>query len=251
MTTIALAGKGGSGKTTISSFVIDYLLRRGKRPILAVDADPNSNLNEALGVSFDGTVASVVDEIMEKKEELPAGMTKDRLLEFHLQDALSESEGFDLLVMGRTEGPGCYCRANDLLRDFMEKLSENYQYVVMDNEAGMEHLSRKTTRDVDALLIVANPTPVSLRSAERINETAKKLKLRIKKAYLVINELGMNLPAGSTEVNLPLLGKIPYDEELLKTSLNSGCVFDSPENSIARKAVFEIMEKLSCFSNGI
>ncbi len=251
MATIALAGKGGSGKTTIASFVVDYLLRRGERPILAVDADPNSNLNEGLGVKFPRTVISVVDEIMEKKEELPAGMTKDRLLEFHLQDALTESEGFDLLVMGRTEGPGCYCRANDLLRNFMEKLKENYQYVVMDNEAGMEHLSRRTTRDVDILLIIANPTPVSLRSAERIHETAGKIKLNVKKSYLIINELPAtingplaNLPAGATKTILPLLGKVPYDEELLRNSINGGSVFDLPENSIARKAAFEIMEKL-------
>ena len=244
MTTIALAGKGGSGKTTIAGLIVSYLLNSGKEPILAVDADPNSNLNEILGVDFNRTVVSTVDEIMEKKEEIPAGMTKERLLEFHLQDALVESRGFDLLVMGRTEGPGCYCRANDLLRSFMEKLVENYQYVVMDNEAGMEHLSRRTTKDVDALLIIANPTPVSLRSAERIHKISGELKLDIKKTYLVINELGMNLPAGNTKLNLPLLGKIPYDEELLRVSMSGGSIFDLPEDSIARKAVFEIIAKL-------
>ena len=185
MTMIALAGKGGSGKTTIAGLIVSYLLNSGKEPILAVDADPNSNLNEMLGVDFNRTVVSTVDEIMEKKEEIPAGMTKERLLEFHFQDAIVESRGFDLLVMGKTGGPGCYCRANDLLRGFMEKLKENYQYVVTDNEAGMEHLSRRTTRDVDALLVIANPTPVSLRSAERIHRISGQLKLDIKKTYLV------------------------------------------------------------------
>ena len=224
--------------------IIDYLLQKGEKPILAVDADPNSTLNEVLGVSMDRTVVSTVDEIMEKKEQLPAGMTKERLLEFHLQDAITESKGFDLLAMGRTEGQGCYCRANDLLRGFMEKLQGNYRYVVMDNEAGMEHLSRRTTRDVDFLLIIANPTSVSLKSAERIHETAVKLKLNIKKTHLIINELGINPLAGSTETNLPLLGRIPYDEELLRISMSGGSVFDLSEDSTAKKAVFEIIENL-------
>jgi len=255
MITIALAGKGGSGKTTMAGLITDYLLRKGKKPVLAVDADPNSNLNEILGVKYDKTVISTVDDVMREKEKLPAGITKERYLEFHLQDAIIESAGFDLLVMGRTEGPGCYCRANDLLRSFMEKLRENYQYTVMDNEAGMEHLSRRTTRDVDVLLIVANPTVVSLRSAERIYEISHKLSLNIKKRYLVINETGINLPAGSTEIDLPpaegsasngwkLAGKVPYDEELLKASINGNSVFNLPQTSLAKKAVSEIMKNL-------
>ena len=276
MATIALAGKGGSGKTTIAGLVINYLLRTGKKPVLAVDADPNSNLNEVLGVGFDRTVVSTVDEIMEQKEKLPAGITKERLLEFHLQDAIIESKGFDLLVMGRTEGQGCYCRANDLLRSFMEKLSENYPYVVMDNEAGMEHLSRRTTRNVDILLVVANPTPVSFKAAQRIYETVQKLKLNVKRSYLVVNEIGDSLSnkgydssillppllkgVGGLkekaekidkergEVGIPsgleILGSIPYDEKLLDGSINGESVFDLPDTSIAKKSVEEMMKKL-------
>ncbi len=254
MATIALAGKGGSGKTTTAGLVINYLLKTGKKPVLAVDADPNSNLNEVLGVGFDRTVVSTVDEIMEQKEKLPAGITKERLLEFHLQDAIIESKGFDLLVMGRTEGQGCYCRANDLLRSFMEKLRENYPYVVMDNEAGMEHLSRRTTRDVDILLVVATTTPVSFRAAQRIYETVEKLKLNVKKSYLVVNEMG-GLKEKAEKVDkergeagmffgLEVLEHIPYDEELLKASINGRSIFDLPDTSIAKKSVEEMMEKL-------
>ena len=203
MFSIAVAGKGGTGKTTLSALIIRNFLESNKRPILAVDADPNSNLNEALGLEIDRTLVSIVDKIMEKKEDIPAGVTKERLLEYHLQDALIESKGFDLLVMGHTEGAGCYCSANNLLKDFMEKLRENYRYLVMDNEAGMEHLSRRTTRNVDTLLIVANPTLVSLKSAQRIYEMTQKLKLKIKKAYLVLIE---NQPDSKLEEEIDTAG---------------------------------------------
>ncbi len=244
MSTIALAGKGGSGKTTVASLIISYLLKKGKKPVLAVDADPNSNLDEVLGVKSDTTLVSTVDEIMEKKEEIPAGITKERLLEFHLQDALIESRGFDLLVMGRTEGPGCYCRANHLLKGFIEKLSQNYPYTVMDNEAGMEHLSRRTTRDIDILIIVANPTPVSFRSARRVYETTQKLKLNIKKSYLLVNQIRAEFPQKEESFDVELLGNLPYDEEILKASVNGSSIFTLPETSIAKKAVDELMGRL-------
>ena len=243
--TIAVAGKGGTGKTTLSAMIIDYLLKSNQGPILAVDADPNSNLNEFLGIKVDRTVVSSVDEIMEGKESLPAGITKERHLEYHLQEALVEAKGFDLLVMGRTEGPGCYCHANNLLRDFMDRLSKNYRYLVMDNEAGMEHLSRRTTRDVDALLIVANPMPVTLRSAQHIYETAKKLKLKIKESYLVINEVMQNRQLEETRgVELPLLGRIPYDEEIEERTIRADSLLNLPGQSIAQQSVNEMMNRL-------
>ena len=244
--TIAVAGKGGTGKTTLAALIIGHLLRSNQKPILAVDADPNSNLNEALGMTFGKTVVSTVDEIMDKKEDLSAGITKERLLDYQLQDALVESKGFDLLVMGRTEGPGCYCHANNLLKNFMEKLKGNYHYLVMDNEAGMEHLSRRTTRDVDTLLITANPAPVALRSAKRIQETAEKLKLKIRKIYLVLNEtIGNSRGEEKMEdVGLPLLGRIPYDEQIMERSINAKPLLDLPESSVALQAVKEIMRKL-------
>lgn len=254
--TIAVAGKGGTGKTTLAALILVHLLKAGRKPILAVDADPNSNLNEALGVEFDHTVVSTVDGIMEKKEDLPAGVTKERLLELHLEETLVEAKGFDLLIMGHTEGAGCYCHANNLLRNFMEKLKGNYSYVVMDNEAGMEHLSRRTTRDVDVLLITANSTPVALRAAQRIYETAEKLKLKVKKSFLVINEVVpnssitpfANASSGALaklgKVGLPLLGKIPYDEEVAGCSFNASPLLDLTLSSAALQAVGEMMGKL-------
>jgi len=244
MKAIAMAGKGGTGKTTVAGLVVKYLVEGGKKPVLCVDADPNSNLGEILGVSYDTTVISTVDKIMEKKEDLPAGITKARLLDFELQDAIIESAGFDMLVMGRTEGPGCYCYANDLLRKFMGDLSENYSYMVMDNEAGMEHLSRRTTRNVDILMTVANPTAVSLKSAARIHETAQGLKLGIKKSVLLINEIGVNLPGFEQDLPMELGGKIPYDEEVARAAVKGTPVFDFPPDSPAVRAVNSIMEKL-------
>lgn len=245
--TIAIAGKGGTGKTTLAGLVVRHLLKVGKTPILAVDADPNANLNEALGVTFDRTVVSTVDAFMGDKEKMPAGVPKGRYLEYEVNDALVESKGFDLLVMGYTEGPGCYCYANDLLKGFLGKLSRGYPYIVMDNEAGMEHLSRRTTRDVDVLLIVAMPTLVSLRSAKRIYEMARRLELGAEKVFLVINDLsrspGADKPEAIEEVGLPLVGRVPYDEEVAARSVEGGALLDLPEDLPAVKAVGEIMSK--------
>jgi CO dehydrogenase maturation factor len=244
--TIAVAGKGGTGKTTLAALIVYHLLKNNKGPVLAVDADPNSNLSELLGVEFDRTVVSTVDELMEKKEELSPSITKEAYLQYNLEEAIVESSGFDLLVMGRTEGPGCYCYANLLLRNFMEKLRENYRFVVMDNEAGMEHLSRRTTRDVDALLIVSTPTPVALRSAKRIYQTAQSLKLNIGKIHLVINQLGSNSTPGEEikAVGLPLLSTIPYDQEVMNSSAKAKSLLDLLPDSAAVKEVQKLAEQL-------
>jgi len=254
--TIAVAGKGGTGKTTLCALMITYLLKGEKTPVLAVDADPNANLNEALGVEFDTTVVDTVDEVMGDGGAVPAGVAKRQVMEYHMHDALVESRGFDLLVMGRTEGPGCYCHANDLLRGFLEKLSGSYAHVVMDNEAGMEHLSRRTTRDVDVLLIAANPTVTALRSAGRIFEIAEKLDLNPGQSYLILNRL--NAPAGppveatalSSELSrleesgLPLLGEVPYDEQVMAYSMEAKGILELSEDAAASTAVGEMMAKL-------
>ncbi len=242
--TIAVAGKGGTGKTTISGLIIRHLVQNGKTPVLAVDADPNNNLHETLGVTFEKTVVSLVDELMADKDNLPPGMTKERYLELNFQDALVENKGFDLLVMGHPEREGCYCAANNMLRRCMDTLSANYPYIVMDNEAGMEHLSRRTTRNVDYLLVIANPTAVSLKSALRIQSIAEELKLNVKKTCTVLNELigppgGIASPAG-----LDILGRIPYDGELLELGLAGKSVFDLPDEAKAGAALSELMGKL-------
>ncbi|MBW1989195.1 MAG: AAA family ATPase, partial [Deltaproteobacteria bacterium] len=142
--TIALAGKGGTGKTTLAGLLVKYLLKQEKTPILAVDADSNANLNEVLGLPITVTLGEAREQM--KKGDVPSGMTKDIFIEMKMEEAVSEADGFDMVVMGQPEGAGCYCAANTLLTRFLERLTDNYRYVVMDNEAGMEHISRLTTR---------------------------------------------------------------------------------------------------------
>ena len=251
---VAVAGKGGTGKTTLAAMVTTYLLRTGRTPVLAVDADPNANLNEALGVEYDRTVVDTVDAIMGDGAAVPAGVAKRQLVEYQMHDALVESRGFDLLVMGRTEGPGCYCHANDLLRGFLEKLSTGYAHVIMDNEAGMEHLSRRTTRNVDLLLIAANPTVTAVRSAGRIHQIARSLKLGVSRSYLVLNRLNgaaeptARATALAAEIErlaadgLPLLGEVPYDETVFAHSMEAKGILDLPPNSAAATAVAAMMQ---------
>jgi len=148
---IALAGKGGTGKTTVAGLLIKYLIKTGKTPVLAVDADSNANLNEVCGLEVTDTLGNAREEM--KKGIVPSGMTKDIFMDMKLQQAVVEDDGFDLVVMGQPEGQGCYCAANTLLTGFLEKLTGNYPYIVMDNEAGMEHISRLTTSNVDVLSV--------------------------------------------------------------------------------------------------
>ena len=180
--TIAVAGKGGSGKTTLATLTILQLIRQNKGPVLAVDADPNSNLNVGLGMKFEETIADLREEVLTK--EIPSGMSKTEFFDYRLHECLVEGNKVDLLVMGRPEGSGCYCAVNNLLRQYLSRISKQYKYVVMDNEAGMEHLSRRTTDGVDVLLITSDPTIVSIRSAARIQEIALQIKLKIKDIYL-------------------------------------------------------------------
>ena len=251
---IAVAGKGGTGKTTLSALITTHFVQSGKTPILAVDADPNANLNEALGVEYDRSVVETVDEVM-SDGAVPAGIPKSDFVEYQVQDALVESTGFDLLVMGHTEGPGCYCHANDLLRAFLDKLTASYKYVLMDNEAGMEHLSRRTTRNLDALLLVANPTATSLRSAARIHKLVGKLKLDIKQNYLILNHMNAVEPAtdGSgykvildqiQEDGLSLLGEIPYDAAVAERGMSAKGVMDLPTDGPTLQAVGKLVDQL-------
>ncbi|MFH0948774.1 MAG: AAA family ATPase [Elusimicrobiota bacterium] len=185
---IAVSGKGGVGKSTISSFIIRQLVENKKSPILAVDADPNSNLGYYLGVDCpEGAVVSDLREDEFKKN--PSGISKIDWIEMKMQECICETEkGFDLLVMGRPEGPGCYCAVNNLLRDFLGKINRQYPFVVIDNEAGMEHLSRRTNNEIDVLFIVAEPTNISFLAAENIKKTAEHLPIKIIKKYLIVNK---------------------------------------------------------------
>jgi CO dehydrogenase maturation factor len=243
---IALAGKGGTGKTTTAGMLIKYLLKKNKTPILAVDADCNANLNEVLGVDISDTLGNAREEM--KRGDVPSGMTKDIFMEMKLEEALVESEGFDLVVMGQPEGAGCYCAANTLLTNFLERLSDQYPYIVMDNEAGMEHISRLTTKDVDILLIVSDPSRRGIQAAVRIEELARSLKIVVGKSYVVINQVREALPEPAMEMinnaNLELIGTIPEDDMIYDFDFNGRPTIEMPEDSKSVKAAFEIFDKI-------
>ena len=244
---IAVAGKGGSGKTTLATLIILHLMREDKGPILAVDADPNSNLNVGLGMRCGETIAELREEVLAK--EVPSGMSKTDFFDYRLHECLVEGDKVDLLVMGRPEGPGCYCAANNLLRQFLSKISKQYKYVVMDNEAGMEHLSRRTTDDLDALLITSDPTLVSIRSAARIQEIALQIKLKIRQIYLIINRVPeskdiSSLNSGSIPDRLSLLENIPEDPFVLEASEKEKDLLSLPAESPSFQAVGRLMKKL-------
>ena len=186
-------------------------------------------------------------EVLKKKYDFPAGMNKRRYMEYQLQSCLIEETGFDLLAMGRTEGPGCYCYVNDILRAFTDELTPNYRYVVMDNEAGMEHLSRRTTRNVDLLLIVSDATPIGVRSAGRIYKMEKGLGINVAKSYLVVNRANGDLPKPVLkeieETELELLATIPIDETVTEYSLNGKSTLLLPADSPSRLAIQKLLKK--------
>ena len=224
--------------------VIRFLLDKGKGPILAVDADSNSNLNEVLGVAIRSTIGDA-RELM--KKDVPVGMTKDIWFELKVQESLTEARGFDLVAMGRPEGPGCYCAANTLARKCLDLLTGNYQYVVIDNEAGMEHFSRLTTRDVDLLFIVSDSTQRGIRTASRIRDLIHELDLRIVHEVLVINRVqGEPAPEIFEEVkkqNLELGGTLPADEEVYRYDSEGKPTFQLPLESKAVQAAWQMFEK--------
>ena len=234
--TIALAGKGGSGKTTTAGLLIKYLVAKNKTPILAVDADCNANLNEVLGLEIKDTLGNAREEM--KKGVVPGGMTKDIFMEMKLEEAMVEAEGYDLIVMGQPEGAGCYCAANTLLTGFMERLAGNYPYIVMDNEAGMEHISRLTTKNVDILLIVSDPSRRGLQAALRIEDLAKCLNIGVGKSYAVINRI-KEPPSDQAlqmikESGLELAGTIPEDRSIYEYDFNGRPTVEMPEDCRVR-----------------
>src|SRR3990167_9350968 len=187
--TIAMAGKGGTGKSTTATLIIRYITQELGKTVLAVDADPNSSLGISLGVNVKGTIADIRDDIVEKRVDIPAAMSKDRYIEYCIENCIVEENKFDLLTMGRPEGPKCYCYANNLLRKYLDKVGTTYPFIVTDNEAGMEHLSRRTTNNVDLLLIVSEPTIVGALTIQRILKLADSLPITIRKKLCVLNQV--------------------------------------------------------------
>ncbi|MCF8010022.1 MAG: AAA family ATPase [Clostridiales bacterium] len=244
---ISIAGKGGTGKTTMSSLIIRQLIKYKKKPILAVDADANANLNEALGMEIEDTISDALNSLYNVRDvTMPGGMTKDKYMQYRIHQALSEGDEVDLLVMGGPEGSGCYCYANNLLRGFMSELSQNYNYMVMDNEAGLEHLSRRTTQNVDVLFVTSDASARGIRSAGRVKELVDKLKLDIKEIFLVVTKVEENslqsLQPEIERTGLKLAGEIPLDNQVYEYDLNSKPLFDLPEDSKVATAITNILK---------
>jgi CO dehydrogenase maturation factor len=243
---IALAGKGGTGKTTIAGMLVNYLIQNGRNPVLAVDADSNANLNEVLGLTVTETLGNAREEM--KKGVVPPGMTKNVFMEMKLEEAIVDAGDFDLVVMGQPEGQGCYCAANTLLTGFLEKLTGNYPFVVMDNEAGMEHISRLTTRDVDVLLIVADTSRRSLQAAIRIHELASNLNIGMKRSVLVLNQ-AKGEPSGIAlemieKAGIEFAGSIPEDETLYEFDLEGKATIGLPQDNPAVQAAGAIFARI-------
>jgi len=232
---IAIAGKGGVGKTTVASLLIRHLLKIDK-PILAVDADPNSNLNKLLGLEYGETIADIREEA---KNLASASLSKSDFFNMRLQEILTEGNGVDLLVMGRPEGPGCYCAINNILREYLSKLSKNYKFIVVDNEAGMEHLSRRTSDNIDKLLLVSDPTSVGITSAINAYATAKNAGLKVKDASVLINKS----KKGISEEKISLIKKSGLDIE--KNSESGKDVL-----AIKNKGLENVFKRLIFFERG-
>lgn len=248
---IAFAGKGGTGKTSLAGLTVRYLVGRKKGPVLAVDADSNACLNEALGISVHATIGKLREESLQAVRsggERPGGMSMEQLFDYQVQQSVIEAEGFDLMVMGRPEGPGCYCAANNIIRKYTDILSEKYPYVVIDNEAGMEHLSRRTTHKVDLLIIVSDPTVKGIMTAKRINDLVDELQLEVEKRVLVVNRVlgyegeGLRDIAGKTGVKVA--GFIPQDELIFSFDLEGKPVYDLPDDAKSVSAFFEMLGSL-------
>jgi CO dehydrogenase maturation factor len=238
--TIAISGKGGSGKTTLAAMIIRFLLEKSNsNTVLAVDADPNSCLGLTLGIQPVGTVADIREDAR-AKPPTNTGMDRIRSVEYGIQQAITEAQGFDLLTMGRPEGPDCYCAVNNMLRKFLDELSSQYQFVVIDNEAGMEHLSRRTTNNVDVLFIVAEPTPIGSVTAERIFALAKQLPISVKKIGIIWNSADNNKKLNGIDI----FGYIPYDEDVSDASTQGKTIFDIKETDPAFIAIQKILERI-------
>lgn len=248
---IAFAGKGGTGKTTIASLTIRYLIEKKNKPVLAVDADPNSCLHEALGVDVHASIGTIREDsltLIRSGSERPGGMSMAQMFDYQIQRSIVESKGFDLIVMGRPEGPGCYCAANTIIRKYTDKLSTAYPYVVIDNEAGLEHLSRRTTHRADVILIISDPTVKGIHAAMRINKLIDELGLEVGRRVVLINRaddhMASELRERSKKEGLDIAGSIPNDPGIARSDLHGKDLLHLPPDSEAILSLFKILDSL-------
>lgn len=251
--TVAVAGKGGTGKTSLSGLLVHYLSRMGKGPVLAVDADANSNLNEVLGVEVETTLGEVREELahaeMMDPSPIPRGMTKADYAEYKFNHALIEMDDYDMLVMGRTEGHGCYCYVNGLLQTQIQKYVSRYSYMVVDNEAGMEHISRGVLPSVDVILLVSDCSRRGIQAVGRIARLVESLELDAKMVKLIVNrapngELSEGIKEEIAAQKLDLLAVVPQDELVYQFDTEGKPLVDLPEDAAIKTAVRDIIPKI-------
>lgn len=254
---IAIAGKGGVGKTSLTGMLIEYLVEAGLGPILAVDADANANLNEVLGEEVDISIGQIKEEINKAEVDgvpLPTGVTKADFMQLRLNQAVAESNGYDLLVMGRGQGAGCYCYVNGILKTQLDVLAKNYEYLIVDNEAGMEHLSRGTLGKIDMLILVSDCSRRGIQAVGRIRDLVEELKLKVPTIKLIVNRApGGVLNAGTAEEiekeKLDLIGVVPMDQNVFEYDSYGKPLVDLPADSPAKAALREIVDKLEIIKN--
>jgi len=246
--TIAIAGKGGTGKTTFSALLSHWLTQFGT--VLAVDADPSSNLHMVLGMPLEDTVGDIREGMLQevKRGTFVAGMSKQDYLEWKINEAIIEGQRVDLVAMGRPEGPGCYCAANNMLRTCLDQLQRNYDYVVIDNEAGMEHLSRQTTRDVDILFLISDPSIRGISTAVRMQELIHELRATVGKVVLIVNRVGNGLPPAVQEAiaagQLELLGTLPDHPAVREYDAQGRPLVQLPADDPLRQRVIELAQRM-------
>jgi CO dehydrogenase maturation factor len=244
---IAVAGKGGTGKTTIAAMIVRYLVENKMGPVLAIDADPDSNLGTLLGIKVATTVGDLRNDTLEEIKKLPAGMPKANYVEAGLHGIIEEANGFDLITMGKGEGSGCYCSLNNIIRKFHDDLLPSYKWVVMDNEAGLEHISRRTSTNIDILLTVVSANPISLDTAKKVEEITGKIKNAVIKKYVITNMVQekwrKQIEERLSQLSMEYLGNIPKDE-VIEEAIMTGSNLMAIGNSEAKDIIFKMIEKI-------
>ena len=246
---IAMAGKGGTGKTTIAALLLKYLTEKKMTPVLAVDADSNANLNELLEMDVNLTIGQIRKDL---KGDIPPHITRDQYMEMQVHQAIIEEKGFDLLVMGQPDGPGCYCAANQHLAMTMDHLADNYKYILVDNEAGMEHLSRMNLRVIDYLLIISDPSARGILTARRISELTGPLTVEVKKKSLIVNRapdpmtdaLRAKIEETVKETDLPLGAILPASDELVEQEISGKSYLELASDVPYVKQAFAAFEEI-------
>ncbi len=245
---IGVTGKGGVGKTTFAALLIKAIIDKKLGIVLAVDADPNHNLNQKLGVEVESTIGNLREDIVKAVDSVPQTMSKHEYVEYQIRAALTESEYFDLLVMGRQEGPGCYCYINNILRSYMDTLSDSYDFVVVDNEAGMEHLSRRTTKSMDVFFVISDASKIGMETAGRIKELAGEMELKIGKSVLIINraskEMADRIDDAVSEQGFDEVYPIANDEEIEGYNMEGKSLLSMPKESKAAAEVMTILNHI-------